>query len=465
MKKILTALLSLALIMNMAACGDYAPNELEYPYILEDGVLTISVNTDEMEIFYESREMWIDQIHEIHTVILDDSVRSIGKDAFQDYPNLKRIIFNDRVDDIGPGAFAGTGLILEELPDSLRYIGEEAFAGCTVPETLVIPKNVRKIEQGAFVNVKGLKTLVLLGHTEVAQNTHNETGPNSVFENTGLSQVILPENYQGTHYSAFGNCTNLTKVDLKNSPNNVPAHAFENCVYLTDVILSKSTYGIMSNTFSGCTSLTNVTFQAVPRAIEAQAFAGCTSLKSLTLPEGTAYIDSKAFQGCTALEEIIIPTTVEWIVYDAFQGCTKLSRITVAEGNTVYSQHESGLIYDSTNTILLIIPPAFSGRLYIPEGTQALEICEFSSTAINELVLPNTVTTIKPAQFRNSSLESIWLPDSLLTMGNDLFENCENLQFIHYAGTQAQWDAIEGSAAVTEKWGHLLVFESPAPTE
>ena len=198
MKKILTALLSLALIMNMAACGDYAPNELEYPYILEDGVLTISVNTDEMEIFYESREMWIDQIH---TVILDDSVRSIGKDAFQDYPNLKRIIFNDRVDDIGPGAFAGTGLILEEFPDSLRYIGEEAFAGCTVPETLVIPKNVRKIEQGAFANVKGLKTLVLLGHTEVAQNTHNETGPNSVFENTGLSQVILPESYQGTHHS------------------------------------------------------------------------------------------------------------------------------------------------------------------------------------------------------------------------------------------------------------------------
>ena len=55
----------------------------------------------------------------------------IGDDAFRNWTNLEEVVFEpgSRLERIGSHAFAGTALKKFIAPDSLKSIGEGAFAG------------------------------------------------------------------------------------------------------------------------------------------------------------------------------------------------------------------------------------------------------------------------------------------------------------------------------------------------
>lgn len=73
------------------------------------------------------------------------NVRSIGELAFNECTMLSEVTFGDKLEKISSQAFAASGNITElELPDSLRYIGQEAFADTAIEE-IKIPRNVQLI--------------------------------------------------------------------------------------------------------------------------------------------------------------------------------------------------------------------------------------------------------------------------------------------------------------------------------
>lgn len=81
---------------------------------------------------------------------LPESLREIGEAAFADCPNLLLVTMNGGVT-IGPAAFDGCRALLSvALPETLDEIGDGAFRGCHVLGRVAIPSSVTRIGVDAF---------------------------------------------------------------------------------------------------------------------------------------------------------------------------------------------------------------------------------------------------------------------------------------------------------------------------
>lgn len=100
-------------------------------------------------------------------MIADSSLISRGRlveGAYAQNEEITEIIIPDGTEDIGEVAFFGcTNLRSVRLPDSLRYIREEAF-GESGLESVTIPEGVKGIDEKAFFSCGRLKRIEVTGH-------------------------------------------------------------------------------------------------------------------------------------------------------------------------------------------------------------------------------------------------------------------------------------------------------------
>ncbi len=164
------------------------------------------------------------------SVIISDSVTSIGYSAFEYCRGLTSIVIPDSVTSIGDRAFFYcTGLTSVTIGDSVTSIGYEAFEGCT---------NLIQKENG----VSYVDKWVVDCYTSVAS-------------------VTLRVNTVGIADSAFYGCTGLTSVTIGSGVTSIGSCAFSGCTGLTSISIPNSVTSIGSFAFSGCTGLTSVTFE------------------------------------------------------------------------------------------------------------------------------------------------------------------------------------------------------------
>ena len=123
------------------------------------GTLTVTSNygTNEWRDGRELGDSPVDfSINDVKTVIIYDSVKSIGDLAFMDCENLATVTFGDnsQLETIGQSAFSATDLTSIEIPDSVQSIGYGAFAGCYNLETVTFgdSSQLKTIEDYAFDN-------------------------------------------------------------------------------------------------------------------------------------------------------------------------------------------------------------------------------------------------------------------------------------------------------------------------
>ena len=103
---------------------------------------------------------------DIKTIIVPDSIKSIGYDAFYDCTNLTSINIPDSVKSIGCDAFFGCGNLKSIIiPNSVKKIESCAFYDCKSLTSIIISNSVKSIKHGAFSRCKNLKTLAFKGKT------------------------------------------------------------------------------------------------------------------------------------------------------------------------------------------------------------------------------------------------------------------------------------------------------------
>ncbi|MDO4287291.1 MAG: leucine-rich repeat protein [Eubacteriales bacterium] len=96
------------------------------------------------------------------TVIVPDSVTTIGDCAFEYCDSLTSVTIPNSVTKIGSGAFDGcTSLTSVTIPNSVTEIGSGAFDGCTNLTNVTIPNNVSYIAYGTFKGCSGLMRVTI----------------------------------------------------------------------------------------------------------------------------------------------------------------------------------------------------------------------------------------------------------------------------------------------------------------
>ena len=89
----------------------------------------------------------------LKSVILPDSLKYIRENAFEGCENLTSITVSENVTEIGAFAFSESGLTEIFLPEGLKIIGGSAFWGTSLTE-IYIPDSVIYIGEGAFSQSK-----------------------------------------------------------------------------------------------------------------------------------------------------------------------------------------------------------------------------------------------------------------------------------------------------------------------
>ena len=133
------------------------------------------------------------------------AVKYIPNSAFADC-RIKSIIIPDSVTSIGNNAFANCSKLTSvTIPDSVTSIGRYAFSGCSSLTSITIPDSITRIEECAF---GGCSSLI---------------------------SITIPDSVTSIGDSAFKGCSRLTSVTIGKSVTSIGDEAFQTCMSLTDI--------------------------------------------------------------------------------------------------------------------------------------------------------------------------------------------------------------------------------------
>lgn len=97
----------------------------------------------------------------LKTVVLPNSITSIGYDAFSNCNNLSQINIPSSIENIGSQAFSNTSITTLDLSAcaSLSSIGYHAFSGCAISGALLFPASLQAIGENAFDAAQGITSI------------------------------------------------------------------------------------------------------------------------------------------------------------------------------------------------------------------------------------------------------------------------------------------------------------------
>lgn len=378
---------------------------------------------------------------ELTSVVIPDSVTSLGENMFIDCLKLTSVKIGSGVKSIGEAAFAKcTGLTSITIPDSVTSIGKNAFYGCSGLTSIVIPNSVTSIGDYAFSECTGL-TSVEIGDGVVS------LGKEVFSECTGLTSVKLGSGVLTIGVRAFQNCTGLTSITIPNSVTTIEATAFADCTGLTSITIPDSVTTIEVAAFADCFALKNVEIESVEISISDNAFDDCP-IESVTIPASalssfarlslktvvftSGEIEERAFfiygEGSDQLTSVVLEDGVTSIGKEAFRECTGLESVVIGSGVTTI-------------------------------GNGAFSDC----SGLKSVELGSGVTTIEAGAFSDcTGLESVVIGSRVTSIGGWAFYGCDGLKNVYYEGMPADWQDIEigdNNPKLTEGEPHYSALE------
>ncbi len=209
------------------------------------------------------QQPWYPYRHNIVSVVIEDSITSIGKYAFWGCGELTKAEISCSV---RYESFSDCRKLANiEIPNSVTNIGVGAFSGCESLTSIKIPDGVTKIEGAAFKHCNS------------------------------LTSINIPDGVTSIGSNAFVGC-NFTNIDMPNSVTSIGHLAFDNCRSLVNIRLSDNLIHIGPQTFSGCTSLTSIKIPNGITIIEESTFAYCSNLVHVEIPNSVTSIRTGAFR-------------------------------------------------------------------------------------------------------------------------------------------------------------------------
>lgn len=210
------------------------------------------------------------------------------------------------------------------IPDGVTVIGNRAFAWCKGLEAVTIPQSVTTIGDSAFCYCGNLRSVVIPENVTTIKR--------DAFSNCrALTSVTLTESLVEIENGAFSSCKALTQVQLPAGLKRLgqPKQLLDSGVFqdsgVTEIEIPQNMEYIGYRAFKSCTELRTITVPGSIVEIADGVFRDCSNLKTITMCEGIMKIGNESFANCTGLESMIIPESVAEIGEDAFLGCSKIN--------------------------------------------------------------------------------------------------------------------------------------------
>ena len=154
------------------------------------------------------------------------------------------------VTSVGDEAFSFCGIKSVKLPDSIKAVGEKAFADCVLLKSVEIPESVTTIKEYAFWDCCDLESITLPNSISIIEA--------NTFRMTNLRSIEIPNSVLSIEEQAFYNCNRLESVKIANSVESVGEESFGKCYRLTKIEIPKSVKEIGKDAFIECNRLSMI---------------------------------------------------------------------------------------------------------------------------------------------------------------------------------------------------------------
>lgn len=321
---------------------------------------------------------------ELETIVLPESVESIGESSFRNCPRIKTI----------------------SLPENVESIGNSCFSDCTALESFTFNKNVKNLGHDLFNGCKKLKELTIPASVENVDSNHNVNG---CLEGCGVETVTFEAGIKNIPHFICAGATQLKNVIIPEAPSK-----------------TLEGYSIGASAFKG-TAIESIELPASLTYIGENAFEGCSLLKSISLPEGIKTLDKQCFKNCVLLTELEIPSSVTTLGQEMISGCNNIKYLDIPAGVNYIS---GGAWIAGGNRVDAGVI-AGSGVEYLSFEKGMKKVPDYIAKDAKELktvILPDTVTEIGNHAFENcTALKKVESSNSSLKFSSDTFMGCESL--------------------------------------
>ena len=186
----------------------------------------------------------------IPNVIEGKKVIAVGNHAFKGCVGIEKIIISEGIEILGNGVFLNCkGLKEAVLPSTLRRIGTTDLTGCpvvlgsmtkfdgafeyTALESINIPNRVKYIGENTFAGCGKLKKVILPPKLkEIQKNTFRWC--------RSLEEVVVPRELKAVRMSAFEGCESIKTIDLPEGVTSIEEGAFAGCKNLESIYIPDS---------------------------------------------------------------------------------------------------------------------------------------------------------------------------------------------------------------------------------
>ena len=422
-------------------------------------------NIESVTLLMPTISSWFSNKYNLKEIILGDSVKVIGENAFQNcrsltsitMPNsistvgklaffqcekLASVKMSDGLTDLGESAFHNcTSLTHIDIPTGLTSIGNYVFYGCSGLASLIIPNNITSIGYRAFYNC-GLSSLTIGSNVKTIDNSFSggikkviwlgNTPPTGYTYATGAINYVSNDSYSFSSKYVYPFLSSVFEVDgiryVPVSPSERTCDAID-CVYDSTSV----------NTTVG----TQVIYRGISMTVKKAMPYLCynnKNIKNLAWNYG-GDIPNYAFAECANIQQfytnepkglgcLVIDEKVNSIGNYAFSGCKEFSTVIISDRDSLLTLGSNGIsplfasfALDSVYIGGNISYPTGSGNGYSPF---------YRNTSLRSVVITDKETEISPNEFYGcTNLRNVSIGDSVTVIGDYAFSGCSSLN--HFA--------------------------------
>lgn len=227
------------------------------------------------------------------------------------------------IEGIKERAFENSQVTTVKLPNSIKAIGDNAFAGSRLTTLEFNCRNCTRIGDRAFYNCNQLKSINLT-NSEAEGDDRGQTELSEIgaeaFYGTGITEIVLPDKLKKIYGGCFAE-SDLKTVDLSavDNPLEIAEYAFYNCDLNSDGVKFPVSREV-----------------TIKKAAFAVAYGSSNAMKSFNFPNSTKMEGDYILAGRTSLENVVFPGDLA-IEEGTFRNCEGLLSVTLGSTDLQYN--------------------------------------------------------------------------------------------------------------------------------